>query len=144
MDALREGGAATFYLHHFAEIVANENAFGDLTLAEIRNRASQACIYLRTEGQPSADISLLGDIADALKHARLTRRLEERAVAANDAVIVVGTGYGELPYGEGKYGGPEQVIVRTTSGARALSAVLQNCVDAWRRVLGDTLPDFGQ
>ena len=46
------------------------------------------------------------------------------------------TGYGELAFGEGKFGGIVQVIVLANAGIRALSSVCQNVVDAWRRVSG--------
>lgn len=46
-----------------------------------------------------------------------------------------------MRWGEGKYGGAEQVIVTTRDGAkRALSSVLQNVFDAWMRLLGQPLP----
>jgi hypothetical protein len=43
-----------------------------------------------------------------------------------------------MHYGEGNFGGLDQVIVLTDSGAnkRALSAILQNVVDMWRAIMG--------
>jgi hypothetical protein len=90
-----------------------------------------------------ADVKLCGDVADALKHAILTRNLDVRQIRENDAVIALSTGYGELGYGEGKYGGIQQVIVLANSGTRALSSVLQNVIDAWRRAAGLDLPAVG-
>jgi len=58
-------------------------------------------------------------------------------------VIALSTGYGELTFGEGKYGGTHQVIVLANSGTRALSSVLQNVIDAWRRSAGLALPVLG-
>lgn len=51
--------------------------------------------------------------------------------------------YGEGRFGEGKYGGTEQVYVLAKSGKRALTSVLQNVIDAWRRVAGFGLPAVG-
>lgn len=143
-DALREGGAATFYIHHFSEVVLRARPAwlpNEVTSVEqIRAWLGGRCTQLRTE-QLSSDVSLLRDVADALKHAVLTRRNAE--VPANDAVLVVSSGYGQLAYGEGNYGGKEQVLVRALSGTRTLSAILQNVIDAWRRVIGLPLPGVG-
>jgi hypothetical protein len=146
-DALREGGAATIYLHHFAEIVRRAQpgwAHGKIgSLEDLRHWVSQHCTMLRNDNLPIADVALCGDVADALKHAVLTQRLDVRQVRENDAVIGLSTGYGQLAFGEGKFGGVVQVIVVANSGVRALSSVLQNGVDAWRRVSGIALPPIG-
>jgi len=137
--ALREAGAASFYLHHFAEIVLRARPKwlpDDVTsLAQLREWLSSHCTALRTI-DPSTDVQLLGDVADALKHGILTRSPEKRLVAANEAILISETGYGGGRYGEGKFGGAEQVLILSKDGQRALSAVLQNVVDAWRRSAG--------
>jgi hypothetical protein len=142
-DALREGGAATIYLHHFAEIVMRARPgwlpAGIGSARDLWPWVSGHCTMLRTE-EHVADVELCGDIADALKHAILTRNVDVRQIQENDAVLALGTGYGELSYGEGKYGGTQQVLVLANSGTRALSSVLQNVVDAWRRAAGLDLP----
>jgi hypothetical protein len=145
-DALREGGAATIYLHHFAEVVIRVRPgwippeIG--SARELWPWVSGHCTMLRTD-RHVADVELCGDVADALKHAILTRNLDARQIRENDAVLALGTGYGELSYGEGKYGGAQQVLVLANSGTRALSSVLQNVVDAWRRAAGLALPELG-
>lgn len=146
-EALREGGAATIYLHHFAEIVMRAQpawARGETrSLRDLRRWVSKHCTMLRDENRPVADVELCGDVADALKHAVLTQRLDVRQVRESDAVITLSTGYGELAFGEGKLGGVVQVIVVANTGVRALSSVCQNVVDAWRRVSGIALPPIG-
>jgi hypothetical protein len=146
-EALREGGAATIYLHHFAEIVMRAQpawARGKTrSLRDLRRWVSEHCTMLRNDNRPVADVELCGDVADALKHAILTQRLDVRQVRENDAVIALSTGYGELAFGEGKLGGVVQVIVVANTGVRALSSVCQNVVDAWRRVSGIALPPIG-
>jgi len=97
---------------------------------------------LRSE-RKVADVDLCGDVADALKHPILTRNLDARQIRGSDAVLALSTGYGELAYGEGKYGGTQQVLVLANSGTRALSSVLQNVIDAWRRSAGLPLPGPG-
>jgi hypothetical protein len=146
-EALREGGAAIVYLHHFAEIVMRAQpawARGKMrSLRDLRGWVSGHCTMLRNDNRPIADVELCGDVADALKHAILTQRLDVRQVRENDAVIALSTGYGELAFGEGKFGGVIQVIVIANTGVRALSSVCQNVVDAWRRVSGIALPPIG-
>lgn len=145
-DALREGGAAAFYLHHFADIVAAERPHfvPDIarSVGQVQQWVATNCRMLRTEA-PSNDVSLLGDIVDALKHSHLTRRLDERDVATRDAVVVVGSGMGQLGYGEGKYGGVDQVLILARSGTRPLSSILQNVIDAWRASMGWYIPEIG-
>jgi hypothetical protein len=145
-NALREGGASSFYVHHFGEVVLRAQPDwlpSDLkSPVDVMRWLSSYCTMLRTDRKID-DVALLGDVADALKHAILSRRLEARQVAANDAVLVVSSGYGELNYGEGKWGGGDQVLVRARSETRALSSILQNVVDAWRRAAGIELPEIG-
>lgn len=145
-DALREGGAATIYLHHFAEIVMRARPDWlqeDIGSArELWRWVSGHCTMLRTD-RHVADVELCGDVADALKHAILTRNVDVRQIRENDAVLALGTGYGELSYGEGKSGGMQQVIILANSGTRALSSVLQNVIDAWRQSAGLALPALG-
>jgi hypothetical protein len=146
-DALREGGAASFYLHHFGEIVLRAAPSWLSPKATTSNRVVEwlaaFCFALRTERQ-IADVELLKDVADALKHAILTVRVDQRQIAANEAVLVISTGYGEVPFGEGKFGGVPQVVIMTHTGIRPLSTVLQNVLDAWRRVAGLDLPPIGE
>jgi hypothetical protein len=97
---------------------------------------------LRTD-RHVGDVELCGDVADALKHAILTRNVDVRQIRENDAVLALSTGYGELSFGEGKYGGIQQVTVLANAGTRALSSVLQNVIDAWRRAAGLDLPAVG-
>jgi hypothetical protein len=146
-DALREGGAAAFYLHHFGEVVLRARAHflpeGVRTPPQVVAWLEPHCRMLRTE-RPVADVALVRDVADALKHSILTRHLDQRQVAAAEAVLALSTGYGELAFGEGKFGGVEQIVVLTNAGPRALSSVLQNAIDAWRTVAGFELPAIGE
>ena len=146
-DALREGGAAAFYLHHFGEIVLRarpEWLPPELTRPhEVWAWLASFCTMLRTE-RPIDDVALLWAVADALKHGVLTRNPDQRPIEANEAVLVVSSGYGTLAFGEGKYGGGAQVVLQAKTGPRALSSVLQNVVDAWRRAAGLPLPPIGE
>jgi hypothetical protein len=106
------------------------------TLNEIRK-------WLR-DSHGATDIELLHDVADAFKHAKLTRRPGNRdyLVQTDRAVVSLSTGYGRLGFGEGKFGGGEQVIICQADGTeRALSSVLFNVRDAWRQAIA--LPLLG-
>lgn len=145
--ALREAGAACFYVHHYAEIVLRARPYWlppEITeLGPLRVWLSGSCTALRTDAA-TEDVGLLHDVADALKHAVLTRNPERRMVAANEAVLVSSSPYGAGRYGEGKFGGTEQILVLSRDGQRALSSVLQNVIDAWRRVADIGLPAIGE
>lgn len=100
------------------------------------------CVMMRTPAMVR-DLQLVAAVADAYKHVVL--RNAARPVTTSQATLVVATGYGELGYGEGKYGGVNQVIVRLNNGqSRSLWGAIQNVVDMWRRFLGDPLQDWGQ
>lgn len=145
--ALREGGSAAFYLHHFSDIVKNDRPDAlpqnVKSIREIREWVESNCRWLRT-AEPIRDVSLLADVADALKHSHLTNRVSERQVATRDAVLTTNAGFGGLRYGEGKFGGVEQVLVLTNAGNRALSSVLQNVIDAWRVSLNLPMPPLNE
>jgi len=97
-------------------------------------------------GRSVEDLDLLTDIADAFKHHETTYPLRRRVrqVTSAKATITTGSGWGEMSWGEGNYGGAEQVIVILQDGRkRALSSVLQNVVDAWRLARGQSLPAIG-
>jgi hypothetical protein len=50
-----------------------------------------------------------------------------------------------MRWGEGKYGGAEQVVITTKDGnKRALSSVLQNVFNAWMTLLGQPPPPTSQ
>lgn len=90
------------------------------------DRALKLAAYVaRRQGAPAADVSLLRDVADALKHHRPDR--PSATVLASTDIATVSTGFGPIRFGEGKFGGVEQVVVTTKNGdKRALSSVLQN------------------
>ncbi len=89
----------------------------------------------RVNGQPVDDLAILHDVADAFKHAQLTRKAW--FLETDRAVIRTATGFGRLSCGEGKFGGAEQVIVELLDGRqRALSLILWTVRDAWAAAMG--------
>lgn len=132
-------------LHHFADFVLKEPdpalpAFK--SPGDVRNTLRPLCVFSRTT-TPVDDVSLLMDVADAFKHHRPDR--PSATVDVSFAITTSFGGYGELSYGEGKYGGSEQTIVsRKTGERRALSSILQNVFDAWMTYLKQPLPPISQ
>jgi hypothetical protein len=85
----------------------------------------------------------LRNVADALKHHRPDR--PSATVLASTDIATVSMGFGQMRFGEGKFGGVEQVVVTTKNGdMRALSSVLQNVFDAWMTLLGQPLLPLSQ
>jgi hypothetical protein len=131
-------------LHHLSDFVIKELSPPTLELAKIedvRRAVDAKCVFFRTT-KPVADVWLLRDVADAFKHHRPDRTT---TVMVSTDVVPIGSGWGQLRLGEGKFGGAEQVIVTKKDGdKRALSSVLQDVFDAWMRLLGQPLPPISQ
>jgi hypothetical protein len=110
----------------------------------VRAAVQSHLIFLREPKAPYVDdVTLLRDLADAFKHHKLGR--PNATVDGADAIIMTGTGWGKLRWGEGKWGGAEQVIVKRKNGdQRALSSVMQNVFDAWLTLLGQPPPPIGE
>lgn len=126
---LRLGGAAALYLHHFADIVAKRPVEG---LPDFESSVTKVREFLQAKG--AKDLGILGDAADALKHAVLSHRLP-REVEEAGQVLVVSRGYGVGRYGEGKFGGGEQVWLLARSGQRPLTSVLREVSAVWESLL---------
>lgn len=136
---MRRARTAAIELHQLADFAAHET---NVDVQQLRNDIEQHCVFLR-DGAPVADIGLLRDVAEAFKHHKLDRK--NARVSASNGMTVHPTGYSSLAFGEGKYGGTEQVIIKANDGKqRALSSILQNATDAWRKHLGRTLPAIGE
>lgn len=137
---------AAIDLHHLSDFVVNNPALGATfaNLGAARAAVQSHLIFLREPRAPYVDdVVLLGDVADAFKHFKLDR--PHRTVDDAEAIIMTGTGWSKLRYGEGKWGGAEQVIVERKSGEqRAVSSVMQNVFDAWLRLLGQPLPPINE
>jgi len=102
----------------------------------VRLHLSPHCVFLRTTTLID-DVPLLRAVSEAFKHFHLDR--PGAMILDANSVIMLGSGWGEMRYGEGKYGGAEQVlVVRKTGEKRALSSILQNVFDAWLTLIGQT------
>lgn len=79
------------------------------------------CAFLRTATSID-DVQLLRAVSEAFKHFHLDR--PSAMIQDANSVIMLGSGWGEMYPGEGKYGGAEQVlVVQKTGEKRALSSI---------------------
>jgi hypothetical protein len=143
-EAMLAARQAVVELHHLSDFALKEPSpsLKFTRIEDVRKAVGAQCVFIRTAIRV-ADVALLRDVADAFKHHRPDRA--DATVSVSTDIVAIGTGYGRLRWGEGKYGGGEQVIVTTKGGdQRALSSVLQNVFDAWMRLLGQPLPAIGE
>lgn len=78
-------------------------------------------------GKENADFELLFHVAKAHKHVRLTRG--DSRVSGADATKVATLGWGMGNYGEGPYGGGEQIVVTDKLGSnRNLFALIESAL----------------
>jgi hypothetical protein len=139
-EAMRTARAAANELHHLTDFALHNPPPTFADIAAVRAAVQAHVTFLR---EPRAaipdDVALLRDIAEAFKHYKLDRR--SATVTDASSIAAISTGYGVARWGEGKWGGVEQVIVERKDGdKRALSSVLQNVFDAWLSLLGQPLP----
>jgi hypothetical protein len=133
-EVMRTARTAATELHHLADVVLVDTAPRFANVGAVRQALRAVCVFERgTVSGP--DIDLLHDAADAFKHFVLTRPTATIAGAA--AIVSITNGWGEMRYGEQKYGGREQVTITRNDGNKyALLWILQNSYDAWMTVLG--------
>jgi hypothetical protein len=75
-------------LHHLSDFVLKEPSptLRFAKIEDVRNAVEARCVFLRT-ANPVADISLLRDVADALKHHR-PDRASATVLASTDVATV--------------------------------------------------------
>jgi hypothetical protein len=139
-DVMRRARTASIELHHLQDVVvANDPAYP--ALEDIRTALRGACVFARGSAVVN-DTDLLRDTADAFKYYEMDRR--SSTVAGADAVVSVSNGYGEMRFGEQKWGGLEQVTVTQKNGHKySLLWIVQNSYDAWMKLLSQPLTPFG-
>jgi hypothetical protein len=143
-DAMLAARQAVDVLHHLSDFVLKEPSpsLAFAKIEDVRSAVGARCVFLRT-AQPVADVALLRDVADAFKHHRPDRA--SATVLASSDVVSISIGWDQAHWDEGKWDGPEQIIITTKGGdKRALSSVLQNVFDAWMTLLGQPLPPISQ
>lgn len=81
------------------------------------------------------DLSLLGAVVNAYKHADLTKP-HTRPIKSNLDIVVRPTLFGELASGEGKGGGiNETIVILQNHKRRSFASVLRNVIYMWTRFL---------
>jgi hypothetical protein len=144
-EVLLAARQAVDVLHHLSDFVLKEPSpsLAFAKIKEVRSAVEAKCVFLRNNDAPVADVALLRDVADAFKHHRPDR--QSATVRASSDVAPISIGWGQARWGEGKWDGPEQIIITTKDGdTRALSSVLQNVFDAWMTLLGQPLSPISQ
>lgn len=145
-DVMLAARQAVDVLHHLSDFVLKEPVpqlppFQDV--GQVRVAVTAHCVFLRNSAIPVDDIALLRDVAEVFKHHKPDRKAN--TVASSKHIVTLGSGWGEMSSGEGKYGGAEQVLVIRIGGdKRALSSILQNSFDAWMTYLGQPLPPINE
>jgi hypothetical protein len=152
IEALTAGMNAAVPAYHFADVTAADRPSwvpagigpGREAVRRIREQIEQRHCFMLRSSNHAADLTLLGNVVDAYKHAELSN--PSRLVTSSRAAVVIGSGWGEMHYGEGNFGGLDQVIIETDNFTkkRALSAVLQNVIDMWRSAMGLPQEQIGQ
>jgi hypothetical protein len=83
-----------------------------------------------------ADFGLVRDVHDGHKHAVLSRA--NRQITTSDQTGMGRMAFGQGGYGEGTYGGTDQIVIQLDNGSkRALSAVMSNVMGMWEKLLHD-------
>lgn len=143
-DVMLAARQAVDLLHHLSDFVWEEPSAWPQQftgLDDVRSSVEAGCVFLREPTVPAKDVTLLRDISVAFKHHKPKRG----SVAVSTDIVPEGSGVGMLRWGEGKYGGVEQVCVTMKNGdKRALSSVLQNAFDAWMTYLKQPLPPISR
>ena len=121
-EALRRGMIAAIFLHHFSEVALNRKL--DIlqtmkTKKEIYAKLAERTVGLDGQARPY-DAKILGEVADAVKHAELTASHIEH-VEKNGRVIEWAHDAKGIPY----------VSVPTHNGPRALRELLLNICNTW-------------
>jgi hypothetical protein len=110
--------------HHWKDL-DRAQVFGANNEGEYRNGlVAQVC----------PDFALVRDVADAYKHVELDR--PSRRVTRADQTGVASLGWGEALWDEGTWGSVPELVVTLDDGAkRPLTAIMQNVMGMWERLL---------
>jgi hypothetical protein len=133
-EVMRTSRTAATKLHHLGDVVLVDTAPRFADLSAVRQTLRAVCFFDRGS-VAGPDTDLLHDAADAFKHFVLTR--PSATISGASAIVSIANGYGEMRYGEQKYGGMEEVTVTRNDGHKySLRWICQNGYDAWMTVLG--------
>jgi hypothetical protein len=141
-NVMRLARTAAIETHHLQDVILSNLRQQYARIEDVRTAARSVCVFARG---PTAvtDTDLLRNTAEAIKHFEMNRN--SSTVARADDVLSMSNGYGEMRYEEQKYGGKEQVSIKTKDGNKySLLWVIHNSYDAYMKILGQPEKPLGQ
>ncbi|MES0100516.1 hypothetical protein [Mesorhizobium sp. M0019] len=137
-ETLRLGMVGAIFLHHFAEVALERDAFARFNptptnKAQVRQLIANCAVDAAGNPRPD-DHKVLGEAADAIKHAELTSP-QIIHVPKTGRVIEIALTPPTIHL-EGRPDGEAQVLIITNAGSRSLSAIMHNVVRGWNALLG--------
>ncbi|QPB20204.1 hypothetical protein [Rhizobium sp. 007] len=134
-ETLRTAMCASILLHHFTDVAVERGAMTSMGIANLGQARKLLADSTKTadgSARPN-DSKILGEVADAVKHAELTAKhivhVEKRGrvLAISECVEIENT---ELNIDFGV-----KVIVPTQGVARSLRSIIENVVRGWTSIL---------
>jgi hypothetical protein len=137
-ETLRLGMVSAIFLYHFAEVALERNALAGIhppitTKAGVWRLITNATVSAKGDPRPD-DHKILGEVADAIKHAELNSQYIVH-VPKRNRVIEISHGAPTI-FAEGQPAGVPQVVIVTQAGTRSLRALLENVGRGWNALLG--------
>ncbi|MBA1143088.1 hypothetical protein [Mesorhizobium neociceri] len=137
-EVLRLGMAGAIFMYHFSEVALERDALAGkipsgATKKDVWQLVANNAVAANGDPRPD-DQKVLGEVADAIKHAELTSN-QILHVAKKSRVIEISHDAPTL-FPEGQPAGVPQVIIPTQSGSRSLRALFENVARAWHTILG--------
>ncbi len=133
-ETLRVGMVGAIFLYHFAEVALERGALAAVTSrAGARQLISNAAVAANGDPRPD-DHKVLGEVADAIKHAELNSPSilhvpkKGRAIEISQSAPSI--------FSEGQPAGIPQVVITTRTGTRSLRALFENVGRGWNAILG--------
>lgn len=137
-ESLRQGMASAIFLYHFAEVVMERKALTPQPANRHEARATISGVVVGANGDSRPDDhKILGEVADAIKHAELTSPGIVH-VAKTGRVIEISHDAPTIYPDEGKVSGVPQIVISTAAGSRSLRAIISNIGRGWTALLGLT------
>lgn len=136
-ETLRLGMVGAIFLYHFAEVALERKALATIKpppadKAAARHLISNATVAANGDSRPD-DHKILGEVADAVKHAELTSAAILHVPKRNRVIEISHAG---SSISEGLPAGVPQVLIVTHGGTRSLRALMENVCRGWTNLLG--------
>ncbi|RJT28150.1 hypothetical protein D3227_34790 [Mesorhizobium waimense] len=137
-ETLRLGMVGAIFLYHFAEVALERKALATIKplaadKGAARHLISNATVAANGDPRPD-DHKILGEVADAIKHAELNSPTILH-VPKRNRVIEISHAAPSI-FAEGLPTGVPQIVIATHAGTRSLSAIMGNVGRGWTNLLG--------